>query len=68
MTCQWKDKYVIYRLVGPFKINLHWRAVFSGSRLEFFTVRIFSQPVIADHYFLYFFPVRERAVFYNFVI
>ena len=23
MTCQWKDKYVIYRMVGPYKINLH---------------------------------------------
>ena len=45
MDCQWKDEYVIYRLGGPFGINLRQRAAFSSPKSEFFTVRIFPQPV-----------------------
>ena len=45
MACQWKDEYVIYRLGGPYGINLRQRAAFSSPKSEFFTVRIFPQPV-----------------------
>ena len=67
MACQWKDEYVIYRLGGPYGINLRQRAAFSSPKSEFFTLRIFPQPVNSLPLQSLFFS-SWVGVFYNFVI
>ena len=42
---KWPVSGKIYRLRGPYVINLRQRAAFSSPRSDFFTVRIFPQPV-----------------------
>ena len=60
MTCQWKDKCVLYRLVGSYKLNFHYRVVFSSPRSKVFAVRIFSQPVTCVAGVLRFWGRREK--------
>ena len=68
MACQWKDEYVIYRLGGPYGINLRQRAAFSSPKSEFSPYGSSLSQLIAYRCNLFFFLVREWGVFYNFVI
>ena len=64
---KWPVSGKIYRLRGPCGINLRQRAAFSSPRSDFFTVRIFPQPVNSLLLPSLFFS-SWVGVFYNFVI